>query len=522
MKRLLLLFHTLRYLKPVQILNRVWRKVPSRPCHDAALEPCGGKAAAEFPRFIRVWDGATGFTFLNETHALASAADWNNGDWKKLWLYNLHYFDCLRQEGVTDVKCAELMLRWIAENPAGKGNGWEPYPVSLRVANWIKFLIAAKGISDVQRREIDRSLALQVRWLAKRLEYHLLANHLLANAKALVFAGLYFGGKNREARKWLGKGMAIYRRELPEQVLADGVHFERSAMYHSIILEDVLDCLNMAAGFGADAALFRDFAGRMLGGLDLLTGPDGRIALFNDAAYGIALDPAVLRAYAERLGVAAAQRTAQTAASVQKGSGFVRMAAGTWTLIAKCGEIGPSYQPGHAHADSLTFELWHGAEKVVTDTGTDRYVIDEERKRQRGTAAHNTVVIGEANSSEVWAGHRVGRRAKSRVISLNDRELKAECVDVRGNRHTRTLRLTETGLFGSDEISLACSSVKAEIRFHFTEKSVLGYQLSSGAGIAWEEAQIAEEFGKTVPAQCAVIRVPDAQPAVEWTIRTNA
>jgi hypothetical protein len=39
---------------------------------------------------------------------------------------------------------------------------------------------------------------MQVRFLRKRLEVHLLGNHLFANAKALVFAGLYFSGDEAE------------------------------------------------------------------------------------------------------------------------------------------------------------------------------------------------------------------------------------------------------------------------------------------------------------------------------------
>ena len=40
------------------------------------------------------------------------------------------------------------------------------------------------------------------------------------------------------------------------------------------------------------------------------------------------------------------------------------------------------------------------------------YGIGSERTRQRGTLAHATVVIDNENSSEVWSGFRVARRAK--------------------------------------------------------------------------------------------------------------
>ena len=68
-------------------------------------------------------------------------------------------------------------------------------------------------------------------------------NHLLANAKALIFSGLYFKGE--EARKWLQLGVKIIDEELDEQILQDGGHFERSTMYHTVILEDFLDLINI-------------------------------------------------------------------------------------------------------------------------------------------------------------------------------------------------------------------------------------------------------------------------------------
>jgi uncharacterized heparinase superfamily protein len=89
------------------------------------------------------------------------------------------------------------------------------------------------------------SLAVQARWLRRHIEWHLLGNHLFVNAKALVFAGLFFAGD--EAAEWLAQGSErFWVREVPEQVLPDGGHFELSPMYHAIILEDVLDLLNAA------------------------------------------------------------------------------------------------------------------------------------------------------------------------------------------------------------------------------------------------------------------------------------
>ena len=183
--------------------------------------------------------------FLNESREISSSTCWNDSSCGKLWLYNLHYFDdlCGASSAEQSILQDRLILRWVEENPPALGNGWEPYPTSLRIVNWIKWAQAGNTLSESAR----QSLAVQVRWLAKRVEHHLLANHLFVNAKALVIAGMFFEGV--EADRWLRHGVKILSREIPEQILSDGGHFERSPMYHAIILEDMFDLINAATLF---------------------------------------------------------------------------------------------------------------------------------------------------------------------------------------------------------------------------------------------------------------------------------
>src|SRR5690606_19918961 len=126
----------------------------------------------------------------NRRGRLESPTDWNNPQREKLWLYNLHYFDDLNAYGAESRLewHRRLIQRWIDENPPGVGNGWEPYPTSLRVVNWIKWDLRTRELGD----EAINCLGLQLRWLRRRLEYHLMGNHLLANAKALIYGGIYF------------------------------------------------------------------------------------------------------------------------------------------------------------------------------------------------------------------------------------------------------------------------------------------------------------------------------------------
>ena len=82
------------------------------------------------------------FRFLNVEGKVGSLECWNDIGKEKLCLYSLHYFDdlCAINSAARTQRHVALIRRWIAENPIGGGNGWEPYPTSLRVVNWIKWL----------------------------------------------------------------------------------------------------------------------------------------------------------------------------------------------------------------------------------------------------------------------------------------------------------------------------------------------------------------------------------------------
>jgi hypothetical protein len=153
------------------------------------------------------------FVFLNEVGSL-SEVGWDNLSREKLWRYNQHYFDDLNSMNASDRFHwhKALIMRWVDENPLGKGTGWEPYPTSLRIVNWVKWILERNSLEVCKFSEIfNQSLATQARWLTKRIEWHLLGNHLFANAKALVFAGLYF--QSIEANAWLRSGLKIISKQ---------------------------------------------------------------------------------------------------------------------------------------------------------------------------------------------------------------------------------------------------------------------------------------------------------------------
>ena len=412
------LWRTVRHLRPVQIYGRLGHWLPTRvPARGPAL-PRRALPGAWLPSARREPSlvGPDRARFLSEERPVGDPQAWNDASCAKLWLYNLHYFDDL-QAADADERAAwhrSLIARWVAENPPPHGNGWEPYPVSLRLVNWSKWLLA--GHAPVPG--MLESIAQQATWLTRRLEHHLLGNHLFANAKALVFVGVLLDGS--AAERWRDRGQSLLRRELPEQVLADGGHFERSTMYHALALEDVLDLLNLEQASGRSLLPgLRTTAQRMAVWLQRMCHGDGEFGFFNDAALGIAPATAELLAYAQRLGVAVALAPPPASTLLQP-SGYARLQLGDVCVLADVAPVGPDYLPGHAHADTLSFEASHGNQRVLVNTGTSRYGLGPQRLHERGTAAHNTVTLDNHDSSEVWSGFRVGRRARPVALARGE------------------------------------------------------------------------------------------------------
>ena len=534
-----LYYHTLRHLKPSQVVGRV-RFALRRPRPDLSAAPPRRLVAATFPlppvRQPSLPDEGV-FRFLNTARSLTTAEGWNDPRAERLWLYNLHYFDDLNAAG-RERRSAwheRLIARWVVENAPGFGVGWEPYPLSLRIVNWIKWACSGFLLPETA----VHSLAVQARYLKERLEYHLLGNHLLTNAKALVFAGLFFDGD--EAKQWLETGLEILDKELAEQILVDGGHFERSTMYHSIVLGDILDLVAADRVYpsivpGQLTDRWARVAGDMFKWLAAMCHPDGDISFFNDAAFGIALTPAQLQACASVLGVNADAPPKENFIRLEP-TGYVRVRRGPWSLIFDMAPVGPDYIPGHAHADTLSFELSWNAQRVLTNSGTSSYQVGPQRAWERSTAAHNTVEVDAENSSEVWSAFRVGRRAcpfakdlgeSNGVLSASAshdgyRRLKGAPV------HRMALETRENTFRVSDTI-LGRGVHRAAGYFHFhpdlrlAENTVGGWKIilpqgvilrivgHDGLRLEREEGRYAPEFGKVLPRPVLVWRIEKDLP----------
>jgi uncharacterized heparinase superfamily protein len=479
-----LLFATLRYLTLSQIWHRGhrliqrrwWRaigKKAPRPeqAHLNAYAPLYAglaEAANEGPwteERSRAIERARAisenrFTFLDQSVAFAGEPAWNDPTLSHLWRFNLHYFDYVREllvwgaaEGMDAAYATfrALAKSWIETNQALQGDAWHSYTISLRLGNWLNAIVAFDSrLSQDEsfRKQLIASVYGQAQILSSDLELDLRGNHLLENIRALISAGLAFGGA--EAEGWFKRGQTLLEPELNEQVLSDGGHFERSPGYHLVVLKCCLETSLWMRRNGRIPPECLDAAVRRMLDYVIAILPDGQpMPLLKDTAWDGAPAPHDLLASGALYFNEPAYKRSESfglypvllfgllgwekfrrwprndsprlsAALTESGHYVMRDDARGDYLILDAGKPCPEYLPGHAHADLLSYELVIGNQRVIVDSGVYEYTAGPWRDYFRSTKAHNTVEVAGENQSEVWSSFRVGRRARVGRVTWRD------------------------------------------------------------------------------------------------------
>lgn len=476
MRKLFLLFNTLRYLKWQQIYFRLVRKLIKPRVTESfqGPKPKRSKTWEHLPLYGNKIDSQLETCFLNHTKKLDLPGDWNNESPSKLWVYNLHYFEDLLSYNAEEKHNFHLQLlnSWVDQNPVGCGNGWEPYPTSLRIVNILKAWLGGLELD----KKLFSSVSAQASFLSNDLEKHLLGNHYFVNLKALLFAGVVF-----ENIRWLSIAEKGLISEIPEQILEDGANFELSPMYHSLILVDMLDMFNLSMAYptqlsGKLVSQLENYIPKMLAFMEAMAHPDGGVSFFNDSADGIAPTKEKVESYAKKLGFVIGPLDSSKPQIIDNAnSGYICATVAGSKLIFDASAVGPDYIPGHAHADTLSFELSIGAQRVFVNSGTSEYGLSPKRLSQRKTAAHNTVEVDGKDSSQVWSGFRVAKRAKildrsnliqnerSIILSASHNGYKSKFS---GCIHTRFLTLEPRKLIVNDSLDGSYRSAKSYFHFH--------------------------------------------------------
>jgi len=341
-------------------------------------------------------------------YPLAPPVDWSPRLASRLdgsWRARLHYMEYL--EAADDRLFEALIEDWLGGNRPHDGDAarysWRPFNLSIRVVVWLQQLALRRA--RLKPSLVDRmaaSLAHQLAYLERYLETDLRGNHLIKNIKALIWAGAAFNGS--AAERWRRRGEALLSGELDEQVLADGMHYERSPAYHCQVFADLMECRQVLSSGAPVKGRLDACLARMAAALRHLAHPDGLVAAFNDGGLFMAYPPAVCLAAYGGVGAPAEGPFALPDA------GYFGCRRGGDYLIVDCGPLAPDYLIGHGHGDILSFEWSLQGRRIIVDQGTFQNLSGPERTQSRATVSHNTLALAGDNQGDFYGAHRCGRR----------------------------------------------------------------------------------------------------------------
>ena len=454
-KKLFLYGHTVWNMKPSQIYSRVKKKLGLSCTLGICPAPMQKQPflyqpaiALDFdPVFLQrfpVDEFITGkVTFLHECESFSWRDKWKFENRSALWNFNLHYFEFLMSfvnayKLTNDRKYLEAVetsiSAWIDHNPKeAAGDGWASYTIALRVVYWLDcWIYLGEQMNASFKERMLESMYEQYSHLARNLEKDLLANHYFEDLKALVLCAVFF-----QDSKMLHRALTEFKKQCQEQILADGMHFELSPMYHKIILEALLRVAVALRSIGKQDETVESYIQPMLN--VAYTFEDGleRIPLFNDAGNNVAKSlEALIKTAKEHFEVLPEKKECLPE------SGYYFFERNEWKLIVDAGQPGPRYNPGHAHCDAMSFELFHNGKPILVNCGTYAYQSDK-RAFFRSTAAHNTVRVEGIEQSQCWGAFRVGKASSVRVIENHETGLALELMDQCGNVVKRSINILD-------------------------------------------------------------------------------
>ena len=433
MKRLVRLLRTIRHVRPHQLLSRAslmlrrkWNvrraaalrtRVLVQPLPP--LKPGGSLPLPLFPprSNLALLEGDVyRITFLNESRWFTLPLDWHPPELDhgtRLWLLNLHYMEFL--ESLREEAVPEVIDDWIRRVPPYRDgywmHDWNSYALSIRCVVWMQqYARHAVRWKDDFRTRMLTSLIHQIRFLERNLETDIGGNHVIKNIKALLWAGRFWN--HTEAQSWAKKASTLLNRELDEQILDDGMHFERSPSYHAQVFADLLECYSLLGDGELKRHLYAKL-GQMAQVLVDTTHPDGLPSLLNDGGLHMTHSPGTILDVWSRL---SGEQVAPRREFALRSAGYFGARSEDEFILVDCGKVAPDHLTAHGHADILSFEWSILGHRMVVDPGVYEYNEGPRRTYARSTRSHNTVTLEGEDQCEFWGAFRMGRRP-SDVVS---------------------------------------------------------------------------------------------------------
>ncbi|MDR4484997.1 MAG: alginate lyase family protein [Nitrospirales bacterium] len=320
--------------------------------------------------------------------------------WEPSRLQNLISLGLLARGAGTDVRRSAValleaqFLSWVDANPYLTGIHYiSVMECGLRVLAVCHALDLAREWLQTSERIWPALLGLvhgHAELIRKRISgYSSTGNHTIAEAAALVYAGVLFPEMS-QAERWRSLGLCLLEKEALHQILPDGGSAEQALWYHRFIcdLYGLVVTLLQHHRFPVTNSIVEAF-NRSMNFLETFASPSGRLPQVGDGDNGYALSPFLRFSKPDVLWVVGLTTFSESGYSIVRSETHICQ-----QLVFDHGSLGMPPCFAHGHADALSVIFYCGDQEIMIDPGTYTYTGDAAwRTYFRGTRAHNTVIV---------------------------------------------------------------------------------------------------------------------------------
>lgn len=289
---------------------------------------------------------------------------------------------------------------------------WFPYAASHRMLALGSGLLFARAQRELPE-EVDRAVTDFLRYTAAfvldNIEHELNNNHVERNLAALC---LYFSHTEEVPPTIAARLERDVSHLIDTTYLADGCQVERSPMYQGLgvaSLGVIAEAPFLSEALRSNVRAIHTAAEHAFAAM---CHPDGEVALFNDAWHGEVPRWSGPPAPAGR--------------RLFEQGGYGRLEQDGDLCLLDAGPLGPSWNPGHGHADFLSVEITLAGQRLIVDPGTSRYNTGSDRARERSAAAHNGPRYIGHEPIEFLGCFKVGRLTQA--LLLAEEKLPERCI----------------------------------------------------------------------------------------------
>ena len=401
-----------------------------------------------------------------------------------------------------DVKYAREVIDvinwWIDDNPLMYSVNWTcSMDVSFRAVNWLfalNMISSYDGVDDVFASKVSRSLWQHAFFIRNNLERQIpfSNNHYTSDLVGLIYLCELFS-HSKVGRRRLRFALNEFYKEIRQQVLPSGIHYEKSVSYHRMMTEMLSYPLYMIQRMGESIAPdVLDRIKKMYAFTSKYTKPNGLAPLIadNDDGRFVPFLHRDFRHHGYLNDVKSIENILVTAgdeplfcsdctkecffddtcvAVLHNGADYLFVNGGGYSKWPREKEkmIGT-----HTHNDLMSFELSLDGKDVIVDAGTYLYTSSiHDRNEFRSTAKHNTVIVDEEEQNFLCDTFTVRRNVHiEKLRQLSEDSYEGGYSTILGQmHHTRRLVFRNQQLIISDKLTKPGCKHVAKLYLHFAE-----------------------------------------------------